>query len=157
MLKNYTSSVPAERSIAYIEAKLARHKATMIVKMYGSEGTVEAIAFEIKVDSYELAFKLPAQIASCEQVLRGNMSAKARPETLEKLGKQAERTAWKIVADWVDAQMAMIELAQVDLLEVFLPYVYDRSRDQTYYQRIRERGVKMLLPAASAASERGGV
>jgi hypothetical protein len=148
MLKNYTSSVPAERSIAYIEAKLAQHKASLIVKMYDPDGKVEAIAFEVNCGGTALTFKLPAQIAACEQTLRGHLGPKTRPETLKKIGEQAVRTAWKIVADWIDAQMAMIELAQVDLLEVFLPYVYDRSRDQTYYQRIKARGFKALLPAA---------
>ncbi len=152
MLKNYTSSVPAAKSIAYIEAKLAQHKARMIVKMYNLEGKVEAIAFEVDVNGTPLAFRLPAQIAACEQTLKGNLSLKARPETLKRLGEQAERTAWKIVADWIDAQVAMIELAQVDLLEVFLPYVYDHNRKQTYYQRIKERGFKSLLPAGQEQS-----
>lgn len=150
MLKNYTSTVPAAKSIAYIESRLAQHKANMIVKLYSPEGKVDAIAFTVKIGEVDMPFRLPAQLAACESTLKAHIGRRARPETIKKLAEQAERTAWKIVADWVDAQMAMIELAQVELLEVFLPYVYDHSKRQTYFQSIKERGFKALLPAACA-------
>lgn len=150
MLKNYTSTIAATKSIAYIESKLAQHKANMIVKIYDPQGKVEAIAFEVKVNEVPIAFRLPAQIQACERTLREGLSRKARPETVARLSEQAERTAWKIVADWVDAQMAMIDLAQVELVEVFLPYAFDRSRNQTFYGRIKERNFQALLPAGSS-------
>ena len=148
MLKNYTSTVPALTSIAYIESRLAQQRANMIVKLYSPNGKVDAIAFTVRIGEVDMPFRLPAQIAACERTLRDGLSRRARPETVKKITEQAERTAWKIVADWVDAQMAMIELAQVELLEVFLPYVYDHSKQQTYFQSIKERGFKALLPAA---------
>jgi len=142
-----TSTVPAAQSIAYIEAKLAQHRATMIIKMYSPEGKVEAIAFEVEVHGMKMPFRLPAQLDACARTLKANLPLKARPETIAKIGEQAERTAWKIVADWIDAQLAMIELAQVELLEVFLPYVYDPHKKQTYFESIKARGFKGLLPA----------
>ena len=38
MLKNYTSSVPASRSISFIEDKLAANGAMQVNKRYDSEG-----------------------------------------------------------------------------------------------------------------------
>lgn len=148
MLKNYTSEVPADRSISYIEKTLAQHGAAMIVKMYGDDGEVTAIAFEIECKGKKLAFRLPSQIDACAKTLEANLPRRARPETVRKVGEQAARTAWKILADWVDAQMAMIDLAQVEMLEVFLPYAYNAARQQTYFQSIKERGFKALLPAS---------
>jgi len=66
---------------------------------------------------------------------------------LARIKEQAERTAWKIVADWVDAQMAMIELSQVELMEVFLPYLFNRQTRQTYFESIKARGFQNLLSA----------
>jgi len=149
MLKNYTSSVPADRSISFIEKTLAQHGASMIVKMYDDQGEVVAIAFEMECKGTKLAFRLPSQIAACAKTLEANLPRRARPETIRKVGEQAARTAWKILADWTDAQMAMIDLSQVEMLQVFLPYVYDHSRNQTFYERIKERGYKALLPAGS--------
>lgn len=150
-MKNYTSSISADRSIAYIENKLAEHKATMIVKMYSPAGKVDAICFTVRLGEVDMPFRLPSQVAACGRTLRANMR-RARPETLRKLGEQAHRTAWKILADWVDAQMAMIELSQVELMEVFLPYVYDIKRKQTYFQAIKARGFAGLLEAGSPQS-----
>jgi hypothetical protein len=148
MLKNYTSTVPADRSISYIEKTLAQHGASMIVKMYGDDGEVTAIAFEIECQGKKLAFRLPSQIEACARTLEANLPRRARPETVRRVAEQAARTAWKILADWVDAQMAMIDLAQVEMLEVFLPYAYDAVRRQTYFERVKEHGFRALLPAA---------
>lgn len=57
---------------------------------------------------------------------------------------QASRTAWKIVQDWVEVQMSMIQLKQADLIQVFLPYVFDGRR--TYYQALKESNFAGLLP-----------
>lgn len=146
MLKNYTSEVSASRSIAWIEGKLARHGASQILKEYGKDGRLTSIAFIIETKGIEMPFRLPARIAECEKMLKGEVR-RPRPETYKRIAEQAERTAWKIMADWVDAQMAMIELAQVDLLEVFLPYLFDRSSRQTFYQSLQAKGFQKALPA----------
>lgn len=36
---------------------------------------------------------------------------------------QAVRTAWRIVKDWVEAQMALQETQMVTTAQVFLPYM----------------------------------
>lgn len=146
-LKNYTSTVPASRSISYIEAKLVKHGARHILKTYEVDGRINALCFSVVFDGKEIPFKLPARVAQCEQILRADLSPRCKPETRKKVPEQAERTAWKILADWVDAQMAMIELAQVELLEVFLPYVFDGSKNQTYFEVLKDNKFK-ALPAA---------
>ena len=37
--------------------------------------------------------------------------------------EQAERVAWRIVKDWVEAQMAILESEMVQMDEIFLPYM----------------------------------
>ena len=41
--------------------------------------------------------------------------------------EQATRVAWRIVKDWLAAQLAMIEAGLVDLEEVFLPYAQNQA------------------------------
>jgi hypothetical protein len=145
MLKNYTSTVPANRSISYIEEKLAGHKATQILKEYTVDGKVSAVAFMLILNGREMPFKLPARVSECEAILRQSIR---RPnlQKLKRASEQAERTAWKIVSDWIDAQMAMIDLTQVEFMEVFLPYVYNPVSKQTFFERIKSQGYKGLLP-----------
>lgn len=58
--------------------------------------------------------------------------------------QQAERTAWKIVQDWVEVQMSMIQTRQADFEEVFMPYLFDGK--QTIYQRaVAAGGVGTLM------------
>ncbi len=147
VLKNYTSSISSARSISYIEAKLSQNGARQILKEYDPHGRVTCICFTIPLNSRDVHFKLPARIAQCEKQLEANLSNRARPETRKKIPVQAERTAWKILSDWVEIQMAMIELAQVEVLEVFLPYVYDSAKKQTFFESIKERKYKALLPS----------
>ena len=141
-LKNYTSTVPASRSISFIENKLVSCGARDIMKRYDPEARVESIMFMININGTDVPFRLPARIDACEKVMIGELSSRARPETRKKIPAQAERTAWKIVSDWVEAQMAMIELAQVDFMEVMLPYVYDGK--QSFYDRMKSEGFKLL-------------
>jgi len=147
-LKNYTSSVSAIKSISHIETKLAQNGAKQILKLYDEQCRVAGICFIVPINGSDMPFKLPARISECENVLRANLSPRARPETRKKIAQQAERTAWKILSDWIEAQMAMIELAQVELLEVFMPYLYNHQKQQTYFESIKEKGYKALLTAA---------
>lgn len=146
-LKNYTSQVPASKSIGWIERRLAANGANQILKTYDITGRVEAIAFIVPIGGAGMSFKLPAQIAACEKTLKDTVR-RPRADTYKRIRKQAERTAWKIVADWVDAQMAMIELSQVEFLQVFMPYLYSHVQSKTFYEIAKEKGVQKLLPEA---------
>ena len=96
-----------------------------------------------------MSFKLPAQVNACEETLKASVR-RPRSDTYKRIAKQAERTAWKIVADWVDAQMAMIELSQVEFMQVFMPYLYCHTKNQTYFEMMKAKGFQKMLPGAVA-------
>ena len=148
MLKNYTSQVSAKKSIDWIEFKLSRNGATQILKIYDTKGRVSGIAFIVPQNGIDFPYKLPARIEECEKILKESLR-KPRTGTLQRISEQAERTAWKIISDWVDAQMAMINLSQVKLMEIFLPFLYDHSRKETYFEKLEAKGLQKLLPATS--------
>jgi hypothetical protein len=147
MLKNYTSQVPVSTSVSFIEQCLTKNGARQILKEYDATGRCDGICFSIPMNGQEVHFKLPAQIANCERVLFENLSRRAKPETKKQVPKQAERTAWKILSDWVEAQMAMIELAQVEVMEVFMPY--DPATKQTFFQMAKANNFHKLLPGGA--------
>jgi len=49
---------------------------------------------------------------------------------------QAERVAWRIVKDWVEAQLAILESEMVHLDEIFLPYMVNNN-GQTVFEIYR--------------------
>ena len=65
-------------------------------------------------------------------------------DTKERVRKQAERTAWKIVSDWVQIQLSMIMLEQAEPLQVFLPYAWNPETEKTFYNQLKETGFKQL-------------
>lgn len=142
-LKNYTSSVSVVNSINKIEHRLVSAGATHIAKVYDDEKNVKGITFQIPVNDKSLIFKLPAKSESVFNVLWGGVR-RPRPETKENIQQQAARTAWKLLSDWVDIQISLIKIQQVELLEVFLPYCWDPATDKTYFDRLRENKFQSL-------------
>lgn len=89
-------------------------------------------------------FQLPAKIEPCFKVLWAEIK-RPQVDTKKKTQEQAERTAWKIVADWVDIQISMILLEQAEPLQVFLPYAYNPVTETTFYEQLKEGNFKALL------------
>jgi hypothetical protein len=56
--------------------------------------------------------------------------------------EQAERVAWRIVKDWLAAQLAILETEMVSVQQVFLPYFLDRQ-GRTLYE-VYSSGALML-------------
>ena len=142
-IKNYTSSVPAEKSMLQIERILIDMGARNIAKEYDGFGKVLSIAFSIQHGEGVMPFRLPAKTDPIKKLL---LKSYRRPTKMqeESAAAQAERTAWKNVKEWVELQATMIKLEQVEFMEVFLPYVYSLNEGKTFYEKIKGSGFKQL-------------
>jgi hypothetical protein len=107
------------------------HGAQAVMTEYDKEdGYVTALSFKIVLNGQSLGFRLPCGWKPVFEILTegkkkssslatGNRSL-SHWESEHKL--QAVRTAWRIVKDWVEAQMALVETRMVTTQQVFLPY-----------------------------------
>jgi hypothetical protein len=144
-MKNYTSHANPGQTAGRIELMLAKFGATRIQKEYKA-GEIDAMVFNIPIptgdgENRDQMIRLPANAEAVERVLRSTVSQyKNWPK--EKLHAQAMMTAWKIQQEWVEIQLSMIEMHQLDPLQVFLPYAWDGTR--TFYESLQEAGFKML-------------
>jgi hypothetical protein len=143
-LKNYTSEVPAITSMGRIERCLVEAGATDISKKY-EDGVCRAIRFRMPINNTPVFFELPARVDACYKVLWAEYK-RPQPDTKKKVQLQAERTAWKIVSDWVECQLSMIRLEQAEALQVFLPYVWDPAKEETFFEKLKKTNYKALLP-----------
>lgn len=57
---------------------------------------------------------------------------------------QAARVGWRILKDWIEAQLALIETGMVTIEQVFLPYVQN-DKGQTLYEAIADKKFAGLL------------
>src|SRR5438105_1487410 len=148
-LKNYTSEVPVERTIARIEAILIRCGVEAITKDYGPQGEIVAITFHIRQGEARVPVRLPANREQALNALWEDYCVQHpkewnRRKNRKHFGQQAERTAWKLVQDWVEVQMSLVQMRQAETLQVFMPYVWDGRR--TLFERVKEQGFRALLP-----------
>src|SRR5262245_62846274 len=121
-LANYTSGVPANRTIADIEAILADAEAVSVNKLYGHDRTIASLSFAVPLNGHLVNIQLPAKVDKVYQVLRAEVR-RPREGTDQRILEQAERTAWRIMWEWVRVQMSLVKLKQADLIQIFLPYV----------------------------------
>lgn len=147
-LKNYTSSVPAMTTIAFIEQYLADCGVMGVSKQFENSVPV-ALFFHVEVGGKKFTIRLPAKVKEVHEFLwRDYCVSHVRPrKAKEEFQEQASRTAWAIQKDWVQVQMSLIKLRQVDFLEVFMGFIFDG--ECSHYERIKSGGFKML-------PERGG-
>lgn len=145
-IKNYTSTVEASSSMQKIEGRLVEIGASNINKRYNKDKVCEGILFlyyDPKIGQ-TLAFNLKADVEGCFKILYKDIK-RPRPDTKATVMKQANKTAWKILADWVEIQCTMILLGQAEPLQMFLPYVYDTKEEKTFYEKVVEGKIKLLL------------
>jgi hypothetical protein len=136
-MKNYTSSVPAQQTIAEIERLLVRAGARGVSKDYDADGQVISLSFTIANPETKLpmGIRLPASPADVYEVFRQGRG-KMLKRSEERLRKQAERTAWRLMLDWVAVQLSLIEMRQAELAQVFLPYLWS-DQGTTFYQHLK--------------------
>lgn len=131
-IKNYTSKVPVSRIIGNIQTMLAEKGAKQVSFEY-DQGEVIGVMFIIPTSRGDMPVKLPARVKKVVQVMYGTQ------DVYEDQYKQAMRTAWKNIHDWMDAQLALLETEMVKLEEIFLPYMTTQN-GQTFYEIIENRG-----------------
>lgn len=132
---NYTTTIAAAKTVAEIQAILAKAGAEQVIVRYGKDTQPSALVFELKGEMYMLPCRAEAVHKSLNR--RGIEARYRTPE-------QALRVAWRILKDWVAAQAAIIETQMVNADEVFLPYMILRD-NQTVYDNFREQRAERLL------------
>jgi len=139
-IKNYTTEMSVEKSIMEIQAILAAHGAEKIMYDY-DQGKPVGVSFLVTGPHGPMPVKLPARIENVRKVMEDNYGSLGRNRN-EYL-KNTDKIAWRNIKDWVDAQMALIEIEMVTMPEVFLPFIV--LGEQTVYERF-ETGQLQLGP-----------
>lgn len=142
-IKNYTSDKPIDRIFAELQQTLGQHGAKQISFDYGDDGKVHRLQFVSKVKDRFIPIRLPARVEKAQAVLKrqweeGTISHKRGREQTYGY-EQAYRVAWHNILDWVQAQMALLEIDMVKMEEVFLPYMQDRQ-GVTFFERMEQQG-----------------
>ena len=117
-LLNYTTKINTDKTISEIQAILVKSGAKSILANYGDNGLTLSLSFQMNVNDNLIGFRLPCDPAPVLLILQRDSKVPRPLKTLE----QAYRVAWRIVKDWTEAQLAIIETKMVKPEQVFLPY-----------------------------------
>lgn len=128
-LLNYTTKVNVYTTLGEIQGQLVKHGAKKIVQDYDDEGHITALSFMVDTPAGPRGIRLPANVEAVHTVLNRQKVKCDRG--------QAERVAWRIVKDWVEAQMAILESEMVQMDEIFLPYMLNNT-GQTVFEAYRK-------------------
>lgn len=140
-LLNYSTKISARQTVGEIQDKLASAGAGRIGIEYEAREPV-AVTFTMNTEHGLRVFRLPARIDDVHEVLKQQVRATVTRE-------QASRVGWRIIKDWVAAQIAIIETGMVSVQEVFLPYMLDRDGRSVYELMAQNR---LALPPGPGRS-----
>lgn len=140
-ISNYTTKIDHWKTISEIQAILAKRGAQKIVIENNADGLPCGITFSILWVDKPVFFKVPCNFSG---VLRSMQKAKKMPKSLC-TEEQALRVGWRIVKDWTEAQLAIVEAEVCSMAEVFLPYVVTKD-GVTLYEMVKENKSMLALP-----------
>ena len=122
-IANYTTDVAVEKTMGQVVAALTRRGVTRISTVFDEDGEPAGIEFTMRTDYGERDFALPVRTEGVLATLvRDNVQPRYRtPE-------HAARVAWRIAAEWLRAQSALIDAGLVTLDEVLFPWMLDVGR-----------------------------
>ena len=129
---NYTTSISVEKTTGEIQGKLAKAGAQALMTEYDDEQVLFALSFRMMCGGTMVSFRLPARIDRIYVLLQRDNKVARKLKTRE----QAARVAWRIIKDWIEAQLAIVEAEQAEMVEVFLPYAQNPSTGDTLYQQL---------------------
>lgn len=143
---NYTTRVDALRTIGEIQALLAKQGATRIATEY-ADGTPIGVAFGLKTPHGERFFELPVDVAAMQRLLAKNSPNGGMSVSAFRSREHAERVAWRVVKDWLEAQLTLVQTQMAAIDQVLLPYLrVDEHR--TLYAAYVERENVLALERA---------
>jgi len=135
---NYTTKIPAKRTAGECVDLLGEAGADHVSITYANREPV-GLAFDLRTAGGRRTFTLPvdseAMQAALRKALQRDRPHVSQSEFSRMLGREHALTvAWRVVKDWLEAQLALITAQMATLDQVMLPYL-EVDPGLTLYQR----------------------
>lgn len=140
-LLNYSTRIKAEKTVGEIQALLVKGGARAVATEY-EDAKPSALRFGIDTPYGARSYRLPIDAAAVEKVL-------TRDGVVHQLRTAVTPAdvAWRILKDWIEAQVAILQTEMVTLDQVMLPYM-EAEDGKTMYELVVSRG--LALPEAAS-------
>lgn len=143
---NYTTKISLVRTVAEIQEILARAGAASVRVDY-ENGEPSALSFLVIINRAPIPFRLPANWEGTYRIISKDREIPLRLRTEE----QARRIAWRVLKDWVEAQIAFIQSGQASLAQLFLAHAVTPD-GRTFYDELAADPRRLLGTGANEAN-----
>lgn len=126
---NYSTSISVEKTCNEIQSILIKHGASKIVFDYENQTPVN-LTFICQFKGQAAFFSLPCRFKGVAKVMK-----KQGVERRYLTEAQALRVGWRILKDWINSQMAIVEAEMAEMAElpeVFLQYGVTKTGERLY-------------------------
>ena len=148
---NYTTTIPAERTVGECQQILGKSGAHAVAVHY-EEGEPVGLSFRLDTPHGRRDFTLPVNIAGMLVVLRktdfSTLHQSRRQRDAYQERQHAANVAWRVTKDWLEANLALIAAGMATLDEAMLPYLVV-GEHRTLYQAYQERESALALEPGS--------
>lgn len=149
-IKNYTTEVSVDKTCGEIYGILTA-KGVRRLQIDYDNSIPTAIEFVYPVHNFPVLFRLPANVNGVLACLKAQKGVEWRYRTLE----HARKVAWRIVKNWLEAQIALVEAGAAQMSQVFMPYAVQQD-GKTMFELFDETyAAKALMAGEPQKSEAG--
>jgi hypothetical protein len=145
ILKNYTTNKDCNRTIAEIERTLAGIGAKKVLKEYDKQQNVSSLQFIININDRDVPIKLPARVdrvpSALRHIINNEKVTSSQRSLLRRAMSDPSRAAnigWRIIQDWLEAQVAVMQLDQINMMEALLPFTVWTKDGSTLYELLEQ-------------------
>lgn len=149
---NYTTTIPVTQTVGECQAILGSAGAASVAVHY-QDAQPAGLSFSLVTPHGERAFTLPVNIDGVHQVLvtaerNGQFASLRKKQGTYTSREHAARVAWRVVKDWLEANLALVAAQMATIDEVMLPYLHVDG-DRTLWQAYQEREQAALSAGAN--------
>ena len=147
---NFTTKIPAAQTVGECQAILAKAGAASVAVHY-KDTAPDGLSFRLATPHGMRNFTLPVDVDAMQAVLakaeRDGAFASMHPRKGAYSSRDhAANVAWRVVKDWLEANLALIAAQMATLTSLMLPYVHvDEGR--TLWQAYQAREETLALEA----------
>lgn len=150
---NYSTSIAVTKTVGEMQTKLGESGASRISVDY-LDSRPSALSFMLNTPHGPRHFTLPINVDAMHRLLiqqdnEGRL--KGGTKATRSSREQAERVAWRVMKDWLSAQLALVDSQMAGLDQVMLPYLHTDEIGTTVYQAYAEREQALTLNAGGGA------
>lgn len=150
---NYTTKIAAKRTTGECLELLAEAGADAVSVTYTNREPT-GLAFRLNTPTGRRDFMLPVNIDGVQKMLaKANSEGRLRSDGYRTSAYQtrdhAANVAWRVVKDWLEAQLAVIGAEIVTLDQVMLPYL-EVDAGKTLYQAFLENESRLALTTGAS-------